>query len=69
MGWISQPPEVWVGLALLILIVAVITHAALSKKPDAHMEFLSQLIENLPADEFSVSRPDEPNPIPARQGR
>lgn len=65
MGWISQFPEVWGGSALLIAIVAAITHAAFSSQSDARMEFFFRLWESFPA--TGALAPDESNSLPVKQ--
>jgi hypothetical protein len=68
MEWISQSPEVWVGAALLCVIVIAITHAAFSKKTDARMDFFFRLLEELPTDDVPAPR-IETSPVQPRQER
>jgi hypothetical protein len=68
MRWISQTPAAWMGLVLLIAIVAAIAHATLSIRANARMEFLLGLMKGFPADESSGARSDETPPGQLPQG-
>ena len=67
MGWVSQSPETWLGLVLLIAIVTAITRAAFSQKSDARMDFFFRLIENIPTDEAPAMHTHETNPVRSKQ--
>jgi hypothetical protein len=63
MGWISQSPEAWAGLALLIVIVSAVTHIAFSRTPDARMDFFLRLLANLPNDDVFAPNAPEASPV------
>ena len=67
MGGLLESPEIWLAVALLIATWAAITWAAFSRKPDAHMEFLCRLIENIPGDTPLAAHTDEANPVQPNQ--
>ena len=68
MRWISQMPTVWMGLALLIAIVAAVAHATLSTRANARMDFFLGLMKGFPADENGGARSKETPPGQLTQG-
>jgi hypothetical protein len=68
MRWISQAPEAWLGLALLIAIVAAIAYATLAIPANARMDFFLGLMKGFPADENGGARDDETPPGRLKQG-
>ena len=67
MGWISQSPEAWAGLVLLVALWAVIIHIAFSRRPKQRVEFFFRLLEQLPADDSVAPHLDETNRVSLKQ--
>ena len=68
MGWLSESPESCFVLVLLIALWSAVISLALSRKPDARMNFLLRLIENIPDCGPFAPRAHEANPVRSKQG-
>ena len=68
MASISQSPEVWLVLALLIAIVAAIAREFLSHKPDPRMVFFFHLIGDDPANQDPEFRIIETSTVKLKEG-
>ncbi len=66
MTWNSQPPQFWLGLAVLLAAIAATICVVFNKKPDARMDFFLHLIESITSEETPTEHEDEARALKER---
>ena len=65
---LSEPAETWLGLVLLLIIVAVTARSAFCWRVDGRMDFLNALLRECLPDDLGEGSGDLPSVTPAEPG-